>query len=77
MTSERKNPHIVVVVGTRPEVLKLIPVIDALKERVSKDVQSIIEEMAVPAETVGYQVMQAVLSNEFYIFCDDLFLYQI
>jgi|TARA_B100001540_G_scaffold290861_1_gene287894 NAD(P)-dependent dehydrogenase (short-subunit alcohol dehydrogenase family) len=46
------------------------PIIDALKERVSKDVQSIIEEMAVPAETVGYQVMQAMLSNEFYIFCD-------
>ena len=46
------------------------PIIDALKERVSKDVQSIIDEMAVPAETVGYQVMQAMLSNEFYIFCD-------
>ena len=33
MTSDRKDPHIVVVVGTRPEVLKLIPVIDALKEQ--------------------------------------------
>ena len=33
MTSRRKDPHILVVVGTRPEVLKLIPVIDALKEQ--------------------------------------------
>ncbi len=46
------------------------PIIDALKERVSEDVVTIIEEMAVPAETVGSQVMQAILDNEFYIFCD-------
>jgi hypothetical protein len=26
--------------------------------------------MAVPAETVGSQVMQAILTDEFYIFCD-------
>jgi len=37
---------------------------------VSEDVVTIIDEMAVPAETVGTQVMQALLSNEFYIFCD-------
>ncbi len=46
------------------------PIIDALKERVSEDVVTIIDEMAVPAETVGTQVMQALLNNEFYIFCD-------
>jgi hypothetical protein len=26
--------------------------------------------MAVPADTVGQQVMNAILTNEFYIFCD-------
>ena len=31
---------------------------------------SLIEEIEVPSETVGTQVMQAVLNNEFYIFCD-------
>lgn len=46
------------------------PIIDALKERVSEQVVPIIEEMAVPSDTVGRQVMQAILTNEFYIFCD-------
>ena len=46
------------------------PIIDALKKRVSKKLLPVIEEMAVPAETVGSQVMQAILMNEFYIFCD-------
>ena len=26
--------------------------------------------MAVAAETVGYQVVRAILDNEFYVFCD-------
>jgi NAD(P)-dependent dehydrogenase (short-subunit alcohol dehydrogenase family) len=46
------------------------PIIDELKKRVSKDVVGMIEDMAVPAETVGQQVMQAILTDEFYIFCD-------
>jgi len=46
------------------------PIIDALKQRVTDDIAGIIEEMAVPSETVGSQVMQAILTNEFYIFCD-------
>jgi len=46
------------------------PIIDALKKRVSKDVVGMIEDMAVPAETVGQQVMQAILTDEFYVFCD-------
>mgnify|MGYP001178520227 FL=1 len=46
------------------------PIIDALKKRVSEKVLPMIEEMAVPSETVGLQVMQAILTNEFYIFCD-------
>ena len=46
------------------------PIIDALKKRVSEKVLPMIEEMAVPSETVGSQVMQAILTNEFYIFCD-------
>ena len=46
------------------------PIIDALKKRVPKKLLPMIEEMAVPAETVGSQVMQAILTNEFYIFCD-------
>lgn len=46
------------------------PIIGALKQRVSNDVASMIAEMAVPSETVGAQVMQAILTNEFYIFCD-------
>ena len=46
------------------------PIIDALKEKVTKDVAGMIDEMAVPAETVGSQVMQAILTDEFYIFCD-------
>jgi hypothetical protein len=29
-----------------------------------------ISDMAVPAETVGGQVMKAILANEFYVFCD-------
>ena len=46
------------------------PIIAALKERVAENVVTMIEEMAVPSETVGQQVMQAILTNEFYIFCD-------
>ncbi len=46
------------------------PIIDALKKRVPRKLLPMIEEMAVPAETVGSQVMQAILTNEFYIFCD-------
>lgn len=46
------------------------PIIDALKERVNKEVGAMIEDMAVPAETVGDQVMRAILTDEFYIFCD-------
>jgi len=46
------------------------PIIEALKQRVTKDIAGIIEDMAVPSETVGSQVMQAILTNEFYIFCD-------
>ncbi len=46
------------------------PIIQALKQKVTKDVAGMIEDMAVPAETVGMQVMQAILTDEFYIFCD-------
>jgi NAD(P)-dependent dehydrogenase (short-subunit alcohol dehydrogenase family) len=46
------------------------PIIDALKEKVTEDIATLIEDMAVPAETVGQQVMQAILTDEFYIFCD-------
>jgi len=46
------------------------PIIDAVKEKVTKDIAVMIEDMAVPAETVGAQVMQAILTGEFYIFCD-------
>lgn len=46
------------------------PIIQALKQKVTKDIAGMIEDMAVPAETVGSQVMQAILTDEFYIFCD-------
>lgn len=46
------------------------PIIDSLKARVNDDVRTMINEMAVPAETVGEQVMRAIQSDEFYIFCD-------
>jgi NAD(P)-dependent dehydrogenase (short-subunit alcohol dehydrogenase family) len=46
------------------------PIISALKEKVTKDIVSMIEEMAVPAETVGAQIIQAIRTKEFYIFCD-------
>lgn len=46
------------------------PIIDALKSRVNDDVKTMIADMAVPAETVGDQVMRAILTDEFYIFCD-------
>ena len=46
------------------------PIIDALKKRVAKEVVGMIEDMAVPSETVGAQVMQAILTDEFYVFCD-------
>ena len=46
------------------------PIIDTIKQRVPKETVAIINEMAVPAENVGSQVMQAIRTNEFYIFCD-------
>ena len=46
------------------------PIIDALKQKVSEDIRQLIEDMAVPAETVGSQVIHAILNQEFYIFCD-------
>jgi NAD(P)-dependent dehydrogenase (short-subunit alcohol dehydrogenase family) len=46
------------------------PIIANLKKRVTEDVLKMINEMAVPAETVGSQVMNAILTDEFYVFCD-------
>ena len=46
------------------------PIITALKTRVSENVAEMIDAMAVAAETVGYQVVRAILANEFYVFCD-------
>jgi short-subunit dehydrogenase involved in D-alanine esterification of teichoic acids len=46
------------------------PIISALKQRVARDTASLIEEMAVPTGTVGSQVVQAILTKEFYVFCD-------
>lgn len=46
------------------------PIISALKERVPEEVASRIDEMAVPAETVGEQVLKAIGNGEFYVFCD-------
>lgn len=46
------------------------PIISALKERVPEEVAMRIDEMAVPAETVGEQVLKAIASGEFYVFCD-------
>ena len=46
------------------------PIIDALKSRVNDDVKAMISDMAVPAETVGEQVMRGIQTDEFYIFCD-------
>ena len=46
------------------------PVISALKQRVTQEVAQRIHEMAVPAETVGRQVLNAIRAEEFYVFCD-------
>ncbi|MGI9233137.1 MAG: SDR family NAD(P)-dependent oxidoreductase [Woeseiaceae bacterium] len=46
------------------------PIIDNLKQRVDDNVRALIDDMAVPAETVGAQVTQAILTDEFYVFCD-------
>lgn len=46
------------------------PIIDNLKKRVDEKVAAMIDDMAVPSETVGQQVMQAILTDEFYVFCD-------
>lgn len=46
------------------------PIIDALRAKVSDKVAQIIDDMAVPADTVGEQVKRAILTDEFYIFCD-------
>ena len=46
------------------------PIIKALKSRVSENVVAMIDDMAVAAETVGSQVMRAILTDEFYDFCD-------
>jgi len=46
------------------------PIIQNLQKRVTEDVAKMISAIAVPAETVGEQVMRAILTNELYIFCD-------
>jgi NAD(P)-dependent dehydrogenase (short-subunit alcohol dehydrogenase family) len=46
------------------------PIISALKDRVPEETANIIADMAVPAETVGAQVMEAMRTQEFYVFCD-------
>jgi NAD(P)-dependent dehydrogenase (short-subunit alcohol dehydrogenase family) len=46
------------------------PIIDNLKKKVPEDIRQMIEDMAVAAETVGAQVIHAILNQEFYIFCD-------
>ena len=46
------------------------PIITALKTRVSENVADMIDAMAVAADTVGSQVVRAILTNEFYVFCD-------
>ncbi len=46
------------------------PIIQNLKKRVSGDMAKVISDMAVPAETVGIQVMNAIMTDEFYVFCD-------
>ena len=46
------------------------PIIANLKKRVDEKIAAMISDMAVPAETVGGQVMKAILANEFYVFCD-------
>jgi NAD(P)-dependent dehydrogenase (short-subunit alcohol dehydrogenase family) len=46
------------------------PIIQNLQKRVDKKTSTLIANMAVPADTVGQQVMNAILTNEFYIFCD-------
>ena len=46
------------------------PIIAGLKSRVNDDLRKIIDDMAVNPETVGEQVMDAMRSGEFYIFCD-------
>ncbi len=46
------------------------PIIQNLQKRVDKKTSALIADMAVPADTVGQQVMNAILTNEFYIFCD-------
>ncbi|XOV85462.1 MAG: SDR family NAD(P)-dependent oxidoreductase [bacterium] len=48
------------------------PIMDPLKKTVSKEILAMIEEMEVSAETVGQQVLQAILTEEFYIFCDGI-----
>lgn len=46
------------------------PIIRSLKERMPKETVSLIEEMEVSTETVGQQVIQAIRTDELYIFCD-------
>ena len=46
------------------------PIITALKTRVSENMADMIDAMAVAADTVGSQVVRAILTNEFYVFCD-------
>jgi NAD(P)-dependent dehydrogenase (short-subunit alcohol dehydrogenase family) len=46
------------------------PIIQALKDRVPEKTAQFISDMAVAPETVGSQVMQAISTNEFYVFCD-------
>lgn len=46
------------------------PIIQGLKKRVDDKVAAMISDMAVSADTVGEQVLQAIRNDEFYIFCD-------
>ena len=46
------------------------PIIQNLQQKVDEKISTLIADMAVPADTVGQQVMNAILTDEFYIFCD-------
>jgi NAD(P)-dependent dehydrogenase (short-subunit alcohol dehydrogenase family) len=48
------------------------PIIQSLRDRVDDKINALIDEMAVSAETVGEQVMNGILTDEFYIFCDGI-----
>ena len=46
------------------------PIIQNLQQKVDEKISTLIADMAVPADTVWQQVMNAILTDEFYIFCD-------